>query len=58
MVWSYLPEDGGGGGGRSPINVKKGARPFSSTFHLHNLMNSIHCNAIPSAGGTSNDSLS
>lgn len=30
----------------------KRTRPFCRSFHLHNLMNPIHCNAIPSAPGT------
>lgn len=34
------------------------SRPFLATFHLHNLMNSIHCNAIRRARWTWNDSLS
>lgn len=31
---------------------KKRTGPLCRSFHLHNLMNPIHCNAIPSAPGT------
>lgn len=34
------------------------AHTFSHYVHLHNLMNPFHCNAVPSAPGTQNDSLS
>lgn len=41
----------------SSIMLKE-AHTFHHCVHLHNLMNPFHCNAVPSAPGTQNDSLS